>query len=50
VYTLAKGRFGKYGLPNAGNYNYGNFSDLLEIYQKKMVGLSLTEFSLVRSE
>jgi hypothetical protein len=44
---LANGRFGKYGLPNAGNCNDGNFSDLQEIHQEKMVGLSLTQVGLV---
>jgi hypothetical protein len=26
------GRFGEYGLPNAGNCDYGNFGGLLEIH------------------
>jgi hypothetical protein len=35
---MATGRFGKYGLPNAGACNNGNFDDLPEIHQGKMVG------------
>jgi hypothetical protein len=31
---MAIGRFGKYGLPNAGINNYGNFGDLPEIHQE----------------
>jgi hypothetical protein len=36
VYRVATGRFGKYGLPNAGTCNYGNFGDLPEIHQREM--------------
>lgn len=31
---MTLGRFGKYSLLNAGIYNYSNFVDLPEIYQK----------------
>jgi hypothetical protein len=35
---IATGRFDKYSLPTAETGNYGNFGDLPEVHQERMVG------------
>lgn len=48
ILTYGQGRLGRYGLPDSGNCNNRNSDELQEIQQKKMVGISLTEFRVAR--
>ena len=47
---MVTGRFGKYGLPNAGTCNDGNLDNLPEVHYEKIVGTFLDhiKFSAIK--